>query len=411
MEDRQNTRSPHAREPKHRRLERQARPTRSRSGTPASHTHALQGDTYQLPNAPLLSRDEELALARDIEALEIAHWGALLSFPPALPTIALAATECLSTPCPALQDCASAEPQPLTSAKRQALATALRELDSDRTALQKTDTRVLAAWQDEARARAYLARLHSARTAQHRAKAHFVASNLRLVVRMSRAYDNGLLDRADLIQEGTLGLMRAVERYDHRRGLRFSTYASWWIRHYLNRSLADKGRLIRVPVHAVDTHRRLQQARRKYITQYGAAPTAAQVAELAGLPLEVVDEASPTIFATPRSLDRPVRDDSEQTMHDMLADPDQPDIEGGAILANRVQLLADSLHQLTSFEAAVLRFRYGLDGGEELTLREVGEKYHLSRERIRQVQEVALAKLRSAFEQRASDPASASAVA
>lgn len=412
MEEKKLARSPHAREPRNNLLERQARPTRSTSGAPARIAQVVQGDTYQLPDAPLLSREAELSLARDIEALEIEHWCALLSYPPALPSVADAVAAVLPRPCPQLRewaDRAAAEPKlkPLGGAARKALATELRELDIERTALRETDARVTSAWQGQPRTQAYLARVASARAAQLRAKGQFVASNLRLVLRMARAYDNSLLDKADLVQEGNIGLMRAVERFDYRRGLRFSTYASWWIRHYLNRAIADKGRLIRVPVHTFETHRRIRQAQRKFIAQHGVEPTLDELMNVTGLPREAIELASQTALALPKSLDRPLGDDGERTLHDVLGDPEPIGVDHGLLRADRAQALTTSLQVLSTFEAAVVRFRFGLDGGEALTLREVGEKYNLSRERIRQVQQAALTKLRVALSRDDNAPAHA----
>jgi RNA polymerase primary sigma factor len=348
-----------------------------------------------------LSREQELSLARDIEAFEIAHWSALLSYAPALPSVVHALAECLPRPCPDLQELASRElaepeskPKTLTAAARKALSTELRALDIERTALRELDARVRSVWHNQARAQAYLSRVDAARAAQLQAKSRFVASNLRLVVRLSRAYDSGMLDKADLIQEGNIGLMRAVERFDHQRGLRFSTYASWWIRHYLNRAIADKGRLVRVPVHAADTRRRVKQAQRKHTTLHGVSPSAAELANITGLPHDVIEQTLQVVDAMPRSLDRPLRSDTGRTLHDVLGDPEQVNVETGIMHSDRARALADSLAVLTSFEATVIRFRFGLDGDEPLTLREVGDKYNLSRERIRQIQEAALAKLR-----------------
>jgi RNA polymerase primary sigma factor len=391
MEERQLARSQQVREPRNSSLERPARSTRS-SG---AHT-----DNYRLPEVPLLTREQELSLAREIEDLEIAHWCALLSYAPALPSVAHAVAEHLPRPCPGLQALAGfgGTSKPLSAAPRKALATELRELDGERTGLREVDASVAALWRSEARARTYVSRLERARTAQQRAKSRFVASNLRLVVRLSRAYDRGMLDRSDLIQEGNIGLMRAVERFDHRRGLRFSTYASWWIRHYLNRAIADKGRLVRIPVHAADTRRRIREAQRKHHTRYGIKPSVAELASLTGLPEEVVEQVLQSNDAMPRSLDRPMFGDSERTLHDVIGDPDQVSTDSDMVQTDRARALESSMQSLTSFEVAVLRFRYGLDGDEALTLREVGDKYNLSRERIRQVQEAALAKLRVAFE-------------
>lgn len=387
MEATQLARSPQASEPRDHSFERPTRPTLA---------HRVVGDTYTLRDAPLLSREQELALARDIEALEIAHWHALLSYAPALPSVAQAVAECLPRPITGLQE-AAARAKPLTQTAREALALELRAQDVQRSALREVDARVRSAWQQQARARSYLARVAAASGAQQRAKARFVECNMRLVVRLARSYDNGMLDKSDLIQEGSIGLMRAVERFDHRRGLRFSTYASWWIRHHLNRALADKGRLVRVPVHTADTYRRVKRAQRKYLAQHGVAPSVPELTSLTGLPSEVIEQALQASLAQPRSLDRALGDDSERTLHDVLGDPEQASAESDIGRSERSRALADSLQVLTSFEVAVLRFRFGLDDEEALTLREVGEKYNLSRERIRQVQVAALEKLRTAL--------------
>jgi RNA polymerase primary sigma factor len=268
------------------------------------------------------------------------------------------------------------------------------------------DAAVQQALAESAGAQRCLVRVARARQDQLAAKRRFVAANLRLVIALARRYDGGLMPMADLIQEGNLGLMRAVERFDHRRGFRFSTYAAWWIRHALNRALSNQGRMVRVPVHALDDIARVKRAVALSEQAKGVEPSEHELAAETGLSAEklaVLRVHART--AIPVSLDKSIGDDRDQTMHDLLApkeasDPDQS-IDLGRWRADLNELLSG----LSSIEATTLRLRFGLDGGDELTLQEIGAKYNLSRERIRQIQHEALGKLRDALrrKQRAHD--------
>jgi RNA polymerase primary sigma factor len=236
-----------------------------------------------------------------------------------------------------------------------------------------------------------------ARDAEQRAKSRFVGANLRLVISMTRRYHRSLLPLEDLVQEGNLGLMRAVERFDYRRGYRFSTYATWWIRHGLNRAVSDKARLVRIPVHALDELSRVARATEHVRARTGTTPNARELATETGIhesKLTRLKMENP--LQPPISLDQDISAEREQTLHEILPAREQPDLVQSLDLSSWRQQLERLLCQLRPMEAEVLRFRFGLDGGEELTLREIGQKYSLSRERIRQVQAEALAKLRKA---------------
>jgi RNA polymerase primary sigma factor len=228
----------------------------------------------------------------------------------------------------------------------------------------------------------------------------FVRANLRLVVTMARRYDRGGMPLADLIQEGNLGLMHAVSRFDYRRGLRFSTYACWWIRHAIGRALADKARAVRIPVHMLEAQQQLEKVRQMLVGELGRPPTPQELAKAARVPLAKLNQMHRYIMGQPMSLDRPVHDDDDRSFGDTMADPDSEEHSPAddlttQTLTSQVKRL---LHHLSPIEADVLTKRFGLGDDEERTFREIGDQYHLSRERIRQIQNSALDKLKRALE-------------
>jgi RNA polymerase primary sigma factor len=228
----------------------------------------------------------------------------------------------------------------------------------------------------------------------------FVRANLRLVVTMARRYDRGGMPLADLIQEGNLGLMHAVSRFDYRRGLRFSTYACWWIRHAIGRALADKARAVRIPVHMLEAQQQLEKVRQMLVGELGRPPTPQELAKAARVPLAKLNQMHRYIMGQPMSLDRPVHDDDDRSFGDTMADPDTEEHSPAdnlttQTLTSQVKRL---LHHLSPIEADVLTKRFGLGDDEERTFREIGDQYHLSRERIRQIQNSALDKLKRALE-------------
>jgi RNA polymerase primary sigma factor len=380
----------------------------------------------QLAEHELLSPEDERELSQGIEDTEILTWERVLARPEVVnhllaliepnleqpakfPKLAKVLEEMLVT------KKARKEPKlikKLVAAAKEA-ASQLRTLDLDRVhidaVVRELDRARQAAmqgeitWWDDAAAKDAGQYLDEVRQAYRDAAAlrdEFVRANLRLVVTMARRYDRGGMPLADLIQEGNLGLMHAVSRFDYRRGLRFSTYACWWIRHAIGRALADKARAVRIPVHMLEAQQQLEKVRQALVGELGRPPTPQELAKAARVPLAKLNQMHRYIMGQPMSLDRPVHDDDDRSFGDTMADPDSEEHSPAdemttATLTSQVKRL---LHYLSPIEADVLTKRFGLGDDEERTFREIGDQYHLSRERIRQIQNSALDKLKRALE-------------
>lgn len=406
--------------------QRSPRPARG----PLRGRESLDAYLDELADCEVMSRDHERGLAESIVTLRAKYWGALLSHPPAT----AAALDLLDADMPVD---AQSEDAPREAAERQALRDAAIALRVHRTRATERDygaamaalahtlawtdpdsmiadrvhadlhairageaaqsLRVFPPLQRGAAFTAYLERIRETVTALRAARHEFAQANLRLVVTVARRYMGGHLSLSDLIQEGNLGLMTAIDRFDYRRGFRFSTYACWWIRHTVQRALSNKDRTVRVPCHMGATYASVARARSSFATRFGRDPTDEELAERAGITLEKLDEMSQMLLRQGESLDQriPGSDGIEgRTRLESLEDDTVGDPNDRLDLGVQSGRMRAALKRLSPLEADILRKRFGLEDEPELTLRDLGEQHALSRERIRQIQNEALLKLR-----------------
>ncbi len=367
----------------------------------------------------VLRPEEEFTSAREIEALELMLWETVLSHPPVIERVldALSTVPDYTHPVEVKAAARLADQKNQKSFARASARAArkLRSTDTDHLfidavlcTIDRMELGIGVRGDDvgslgKARqATEWLRRVHDANRATMNARNEFVKANLRLVVSIARRFNYGRMALADLIQEGNLGLLKAVERYDYKRGFRFSTYASWWIRHAISRALADKGREVRLPVHMIDAQHKITKARRQLTGELGRNPTSEELSKATSMPLDKVEKMRTWLLEHSISIDKPIGDDEGRTLGEVLEHPDREDISptGDLEWEALTTEVRDLLAELRPIEADILRQRFGLGTEQELTLKEIGDKYNLSRERIRQLQEQALGKMRRALARR-----------
>lgn len=395
----------------------------NRLDTYSGFSDGLERYYRDMASHDLLSPEREVSLAAEIERREHAAWLEILAFKQGLESLVTALEAQLDEPSAALEElCKSVRSAVDMRTGGQALAEELVQLDRQRrvrAALvaeierlspperplainqasrqgQRRDTPPEAAW------RSYARRVRRAEAVSTAAREAFITANLRLVVTIARRFRGRGLPLADLIQEGNLGLMRAVDRFDYRKGFRFSTFASWWIMASIRRAVLDKGQTVRVPIHLIETQRHVRKIRRDLAQQLGRPPTSREIAETANLPVDKVEEVESGLLVHAVSLDRPQGEEDDNSPLEVFVDPEASEHSPREMLfvEDEKRELESLVASLSPVEADVIRRRYGLDHEQEQTLQEIGNDYRRSRERIRQIEARALAKLRRAMRRR-----------
>ena len=400
-------------------LQSQRKPGRNK---PPPGQDLLASYMDQLSHIPLFTPEQEIQNARHLETLDLAIWRRILELPRGAQLTEQEARE-METP---LQSTLSRIVQSYSRAATRTRSPSIKPTGARTKLINQAATALRAADQDKHHLEGVLRRLrrevwgrrimgeHRAYRVTHahltqierdhgiatRARNNFVRANLRLVVSVARNFHHYRLPFIDLIQEGNVGLMKAVHRFDHRRGFRFSTYAHWWIRQSIERAIINKGSQVRLPVHVIDSRRQVARATSKLTQKLGRSPSTAELAKSTKLPKAKVEQIQAGIQQDPISLDEHVANDDSRKYIDLVRNEDETALDEQLIRENTYDKVRELLQLLNPMEKDIIRRRFGLGDDTDQTLDEIGKIYNLSRERVRQIQAQGLMKIRRMCERR-----------
>ena len=378
------------------------KPTQAtRKGRDGGRDQMLSEYLSSLGRIALLTADEEKAIAERLQIAEVRCWRLLLSLAEARAVLVdhpmlLEVTPEVRASLEGLRHSA------LTDTDADALAGALRVIDDDRLVIAE----VIAQLKPEpssvraTRPRAVSDDVRLARREALAVRNSFVRANLRLVVSVARRFHHYRLPLIDLIQEGNLGLIKSVHRFDHKKGFRFSTYAHWWIRQAIERAIMNKGAQVRLPVHIFDARREAAKATRDLHARLGREPTLEELASELRTPIAKLMETMRAVPREPLSLEDPVSDGEERTLAEVISDHEAPSPDERVIQLAEQRWVRGALNLLSPMEVDIMRRRYGIDTDNDETLEEIGRSYRLSRERVRQIQVQGLRKIKQYAELR-----------
>jgi RNA polymerase primary sigma factor len=372
----------------------------------------------EMSDGKLLDADSESRLADTLREQEELLWSELFSAPSLVPAVSAKLADLLGDATPSFRALRSAatrcrnKPSPgsarsLTRASNK-LAPKLRSADPDRKVFDELSEWLTASLDEDSIDAAFrpcdrdelaalCQRLSTRRRDAERTRNRFVEANLGLVVSVARRYQFSGMSLADLIQEGNLGLIKAVSPFDGRKGFRFSTYATWWIRHAVGRSVADKSRTVRVPVHIIETNQKLRAMRRELERSLGREPTRQELAEAADMSLEKLETTMQAASGGSTSLDEQISDDNDRARLEVFIPVDDESAHDRLARHALGRRASHAMEQLAPLEVEILHRRFGLAGRTATTLQDIANSIGKSRERIRQIQEKALSKLRKSL--------------
>lgn len=395
---------------------------RAKRQVPAAGKDLLASYMDQLSGIPLFTPEQELARARELEALDHRTWTVLLEAPKAAhilghelrsvePPLVAKVEALIANYRRAATRSHSRHLSQSTSRERMiaTLAQRLRLADYDKALLDRMmqrlrreawGRRVLDASPAFRFTHADLDAIERSRIEALNARNNFVRANLRLVVSVARNFHHYRIPFIDLIQEGNMGLMKAVHRFDHHRGFRFSTYAHWWIRQSIERAIINKGSQVRLPVHVIDSRRQVGKASARLTQRLGRNPTTAEISRSVHLPAGKVEQILGGVQQDPISLDDSLGSDDPRRFVDLVRDDRNPSLDEALIRENTHERIRELLHLLNPIEKDIIRRRFGLGDDSDQTLDEIGKLYNLSRERVRQIQAQGLLKMRRMAERR-----------